>query len=422
MVPTLRTCPVQRYPTNLVFRALLAAAYREPVGAQAQRRAMGEMARLCGEPRDLASLWRDATRLLAAAVPHWWTPCWYTLDPASLLLTSHFHEGLDEFPRQWLASEYYDQDVNQIADVARSQSGISTLHEATGGCPASSPRWHRNMTMGGDQELIARLRTRSGQVWGALGLYRAPGEPIFSEQEKAFIRATGPVLADAVRHALLIGQAGEPEFADSPGLVILDDSWDIESATPGAQRWLAELPDGDLGAGRLPSSVITLAARALRLAQHPHLGGEIAVTQARTRSGTWAVLHGACLTSAGSPRIAVIIEPAHPSRIYPLLMSAYGLTERERDVTRLVLQGASTTQIAAELTVSAHTVQQHLKAIFDKTGVHSRRDLVGKIFFAHYEPRFRDNEARARHDKSIRGGPWPASATTTGSGQNSHPS
>jgi DNA-binding CsgD family transcriptional regulator len=61
-------------------------------------------------------------------------------------------------------------------------------------------------------------------------------------------------------------------------------------------------------------------------------------------------------------------------------MSAYGLTERERDVTRLILQGSSTTQVAQELVVSAHTVQQHLKSIFDKTGVRSRRDLVAKVF------------------------------------------
>jgi DNA-binding CsgD family transcriptional regulator len=210
---------------------------------------------------------------------------------------------------------------------------------------------------------------------------------------------------------LLIGQAAEPEFSDSPGLIILDDSWDIESATPGAQRWLAELPEGDPGAGRLPSSVITLAARALRLAQHPDRGGEIAVSRVRTRAGTWVVLHGACLTSTGAPRIAVIIEPAHPSRIYPLLMSVYGLTEREKDVTRLVLQGASTSQIAAELVVSEHTVQQHLKSIFGKTGVHSRRDLVGKIFFAHCSPRFRDNESRAVDHKPLRGGPWPARDT-----------
>jgi len=128
------------------------------------RRAADKIASLCTQPRDLVALWRSATQVLATAVPHWWTPCWYTLDPASLLMTSHFHEGLDEFPQQWLASEYYDEDVNQLADVMRSASGISTLHEATGGRPSSSPRWHRNMTLGGDQELIARLRTRSGQV------------------------------------------------------------------------------------------------------------------------------------------------------------------------------------------------------------------------------------------------------------------
>jgi DNA-binding CsgD family transcriptional regulator len=371
------------------------------------RRAAEKMAALCAQPRDLVSMWREATEVLATAVPYWRTPCWYTLDPASLLITSHFDIGLSEFPHEWLASEYYDEDVNQIVDVVRSSAGISTLHEATGGHPSSSPRWHRNITMGGDQELIARLRTRSGQVWGALGLYRAPGEPTFTEQEKAFIRAAGPALADGVRCALLIGQAREPEFTDSPGLLILDGTWGVESATPGAQHWLSDLPDGDWATGRLPSAVITLAARTLRIAQNPGQAADIAVSRVLTLSGTWVVLHGACLTSTGVPRVAVIVEPAHPGRIYPLLMSAYQLTEREKDVTRLVLQGASTSQIAAELVVSPHTVQQHLKSVFDKTGVRSRRDLVGKIFFAHYEPRFRDNEARAQTDKPLRGEPWP---------------
>ena len=92
----------------------------------------------------------------------------------------------------------------------------------------------------------------------------------------------------------------------------------------------------------------------------------------------------------------MIVEPAHPARIAPLLMSAYGLTEREQDVTRLVLQGESTAAIAERLVVSPHTVQQHLKRIFEKTAVNSRRDLVGKVFLAYYEPRVGDNEgARA---------------------------
>ncbi|WP_280339643.1 helix-turn-helix transcriptional regulator [Nocardia neocaledoniensis] len=375
------------------------------MSADTFQRAVEKISRLCAEPRDLVSLWQESTEVLARAVPHFWTPCFYTLDPASLLMTSHYHHGLDQFPSEWLVSEYYAEDVNQLADVARSKSGMSTLHELTGGDPSNSPRWHRNMTMGGDQELVTRLRTRSGEVWGALALYREPRAPIFTDPEKDFLRSIAPLLAEGARAALLLGQARQPDFADSPGLLILDHHGNVESSTPGAAQWLSELPDGDWDAGRLPSSVLALAGRTRRVAERPH-GGEVTVVRVLSRTGTWVVLHGACLNSTGDPRTAIIIEPANPGRLYPLLMSAYGLTEREKDVTRLVLQGASTSQIAAELVLSAHTVQQHLKSIFDKTGVHSRRELIGKVFFAHYEPRLRDNEHRARDEQPLRGEPW----------------
>ena len=190
-----------------------------------------------------------------------------------------------------------------------------------------------------------------------------------------------------------MGEAADPDGPDGPGLVILNSRWEVQSATPGVDRWLDELPDGDMSAGRLPSALLAVAGRALRSAENPYELSGITLFRVLSRNGSWVVLHGARLVDSGEPRIAVIIEPAHPARIYPLLVSAYRLTDREQDVTRLVLQGVSTAQIADELVVSTHTVQQHLKSVFDKTGVRSRRELVARIFF-HHEPRFRDNERR----------------------------
>jgi DNA-binding CsgD family transcriptional regulator len=148
-----------------------------------------------------------------------------------------------------------------------------------------------------------------------------------------------------------------------------------------------------------------MAGRARRIADGSAGPGEIAFARALSTSGRWIVLHGTSLVSDGRRRTAVILEPTQPARITPLLMAAYGLTQREQEVTRLVLQGEATARIAERLAISPHTVQEHLKNIFEKTGVRTRRDLVGKVFFSHYEPRLRDNERRATDGRPVLGGP-----------------
>jgi DNA-binding CsgD family transcriptional regulator/GAF domain-containing protein len=369
------------------------------------QRAHDRIARAAGQGMDLVGFWRACTPVLAEVVPHYYAPCWHTLDPASLLITSHFGEGNPEVPAEWLAAEYLEDDVNKLADVARSPRGVQTLHEVTGGDPSATPRWQANMELGADQELIAALRTRGGEVWGALGLYREPDRPMFDRDEIAFVRSVSSLLAEGARRALLVGEATDPEESESPGLVVMDERLSVESTTPGVERWLAELPGGAWERRILPPAITAVAASALASLEDPASARELAVSRVRARSGMWVVLHGAVMTTGSARRVAVIVEPARGARVSTLLMSAYGLTERERDVTRAVLQGASTAEIAEELVVSTHTVQQHLKSIFDKTGVRSRRDLVGKVFFSHYEPRLRDNERRALERHPARGGP-----------------
>ncbi len=378
------------------------------MGAYARQRAMDRIAELSGRGHDLVTFWQEATEAIARAVPFHLTPCFYTLDPATLLATSHYHDGLPEIPPAWLALEYSSADFNQMAVVARSTAGVGTLDEATGGDVSRSAKYRETMRpFGADQEVIAALRTGTGDTWGALALYRAPGRPRFEAAEIEFLREVSPHLAAGARRGLLIGEATEPEGPHAPGLVVLNESWEIESMTPGVERWLEEMPGGHIAGGILPPAVLAVAGRARRNASDSTLPGEIAFSRVLTQSGQWVVLHGASLVTGGPRRIAVIVESAHPARITPLLMSAYGLTQREQDVTRLVLQGESTAEIANQLFVSPHTVQEHLKNVFEKTGVRSRRELVSKVFFAHYEPRLRDNERRAVARRPARGGPMP---------------
>ena len=88
-----------------------------------------------------------------------------------------------------------------MASVARSKSGISTIHEATGGDPSQSPRWQANMAMDGDQELLLALRSSGGATWGCLGLYRAPGEEHFDADQKRFLQSVAPPLGEGIRRA-----------------------------------------------------------------------------------------------------------------------------------------------------------------------------------------------------------------------------
>jgi len=114
----------------------------------------------------------------------------------------------------------------------------------------------------------------------------------------------------------------------------------------------------------------------------------------RTITGDWLVLHGTQLGNGASADTAVIIEAARAAELAELVVLAYGLSPRERDVTRLVLLGWSTTRIAQELHLSPFTVQDYLKSIFEKIGVRSRRDLVATVFRDAYWPRIHADAMR----------------------------
>jgi DNA-binding CsgD family transcriptional regulator len=107
----------------------------------------------------------------------------------------------------------------------------------------------------------------------------------------------------------------------------------------------------------------------------------------RTRAGRWVLVRGSTLGQGADARTAVILEAAQAPELAPLIADFYGLTASERAVTQLVAQGHPTSEIATRLYVSPYTVQDHLKAVFEKVGVGTRGELVARLFFEHYAPR-----------------------------------
>ncbi len=219
-----------------------------------------------------------------------------------------------------------------------------------------------------------------------------PFRPFTWPAEAAFLAKLTPHLAEGLRTALLIGDARVTSLLpEGPGLVLLGDDLSLAAITPAAEGWLAEVAESDWPSSlELPGAVYAVAARMLALERGgsntpPDLMPRIRL---RTASGRWLVLHASRLRAAVTEgQIAVIFEEARPSEIAPLIVDAYGLTKREGEITQLVLRGLSTAEVSEELHITPNTVRDHFKAIFDKVGVGSRRELVGQIFAQQYHAR-----------------------------------
>jgi DNA-binding CsgD family transcriptional regulator len=201
-------------------------------------------------------------------------------------------------------------------------------------------------------------------------------------------------LAEGLRRALLLTAVSAQHHgrAESAGLLLLASDGSITLADGTAERWLAELREGSRGES-VPAVVTAVASRARSITDGRAAPNAVARARVRTASGRWLLVRGSTLGDDACAPTAVILEPARPHELAPLIAEAYGLTGRERAVTQLVAQGLATSAIADRLHLSPWTVQDHLKAIFEKVGVGTRGELVARIFFDHYAPRLMDGGA-----------------------------
>jgi len=308
--------------------------------------------------------------------------CWSVGDPDSLLGGGDLAEA-DLWPvmPRLFALEQWDE-INAAHVLARCRWPVGSLSAATAGDLARSRSWDECLRAHGvgDQATVV-LRDGHGS-WGYLKAWRQRGERAFELEDLRLLADVAPCLGSAVRRRIVhLPAAAQSGSEERPaGVLILDADLRCRGSTPAAPAWLAALPGAAAARSRgyLPQTVYAVAARASALAC-PSVGELPALLRTRTTDARWAVVEAAPLHGAEAGTIAVTLRAASSAEVLDLACRARSLTARERQVVELVVAGLATPSIAARLCISTNTLQDHLKAIFDKVGVHSRRELIAAL-------------------------------------------
>jgi DNA-binding CsgD family transcriptional regulator len=305
-----------------------------------------------------------------------------TVDPATILFTSALaEEPLPAATPRFLENEFGVDDVNKFAALAAADDHVRSLDQATEGQRLDSSRYREVMApMQLGDELRAAL-VSGGRCWGVLCLHREDGGGRFSDAEVMVVRRLAPHIAEGLRRALVAsGRAPARPGSRGPGLIVLDDDMAVTSVNDEAEQWMAELLDPawmDLGHGSLPAAVFAAAAALTRDEDGP--ADAPRTIRLRAGDGQWLTLHASRLRGPAGGHTAIVLEAARPADVASLYLDALGLTPAQARVASCVLQGHSTQQIVNELRISSHTIQEHLRAVFDKVGVASRRELVAHL-------------------------------------------
>ena len=344
-------------------------------------RARDDLVRVVHRSSGLPAFARDMGRTLQRVVPFEGV-CLLTVDPATLLPTGEFvQNGLPPSARVRLTEiELGEPDVNKFAALVSAPVPAASLSAATRGELDRSLRQREIRRPNGfADELRAVLSGPTGS-WGTLTLLREARRPHFSTAEVGLVAALAATLADGVRRAMLV-DGGVGDGPSDTGFVVLAADDTVELANPAAERWLEELSPPGPPAPGLPVGIRAVVAQTRRVAAGDR--NVPASVRIRTRAGRWVVVRGSL---AGPDQVVVLLEAARPAELAEVITDAYGFTERERMITTLVSRELSTTEIAGRLHLSAYTVQDHLKAIFDKSGTSSRGQLVSRLFLDHDGP------------------------------------
>ncbi len=358
-------------------------------------RAVAQIKRLSHAGLDSLDLLRRATHTLRPLIP-FDAFCATTTDPTTNLITdaiakreSSCGHRSDGVFANYFERVYFEHDLGDTLAMLREGRKVARLSDSTSGSLDRSGRYRLHLQprhLG--PEVYVTFVDRG--LWGELHLTREQGSPDFTAHDLDFLGRIVPHVAAGLKGSALRARGAvmtEHDMTDVPGVLILDRSGRVVSSTANVEGFLL-----DLGAridrwrdGRDLPVAVQVVLGALERSLDPASDRDrhrVPRLRVRARSGRWLTLD-ASLTEPSADRPServVVVGPAQAEEIAWLTLAVFELSPREEEVVRLVVRGLASSQIAAQLYITEHTVQRHLSNIFEKVGVRSRRDLVKRLF------------------------------------------
>ncbi len=258
---------------------------------------------------------------------------------------------------------------------------VATLVDSTGGDRDKSLIWRELLSRYDIGDVASSAYADRFGCWGFLDLWRDDSSEDFSADDIRFLDSVAEPVTAALRRCVA-AKFLEPAIAQSRGLgpvvLLLDDDLRVISQTAASEDWLNALLPAEPGQSPIPASAYNVSGQLLALEE----GVDVHAATARVHlgEGFWVTVRAARLSAAEgiAAGIAVTLEESSPPERLDMYARATGLSNRESELLGRLATGGDTRDIAARMSVSENTVQDHLKSVFDKTGARNRAALLGR--------------------------------------------
>ena len=259
---------------------------------------------------------------------------------------------------------------------------VALLHEATGGELSRSLLWRDLLARYhiGDMASLV-FRDRFG-CWGFLDLWRSGTLARFSPAEADYLTTIARPVTTALRRSQAQAFTACPARDArriGPMVLLLSPGLEVRGQTPQSQEYLRILVPPGEDRPPIPASAYNVAAQLLAI----ETGADQNPPWARVHlsDGLWMTVSAARIGGTGPAEerdIAVTIEETSPPGRVTLFARAFGLSTRESELLGQLASGTDTRELARRMFLSQHTIQDHLKSIFAKTGTRNRRILLSR--------------------------------------------